>query len=131
MTVPEDAVRARRRLTNRLIAAKDAARLKPFLDPAMTLIAGDGSVLSGAAAVLAAFDAQFRDPGFVAYVRTTAEVTLDAAGSRAAETGAWTALWRGSDGDTAMAGTYLACWKKQVGQWVLESELYITLNEGH
>lgn len=92
MTVPEDAVRARRRLTNRLIAAKDAARLKPFLDPAMTLIAGDGSVLSGAAAVLAAFDAQFRDPGFVAYVRTTAEVTLDAAGSRAAETGAWTAL---------------------------------------
>jgi ketosteroid isomerase-like protein len=130
MTTPEDAIRARRRLTNKLIAAKDSARLKPFLDPGMTLIAGDGSVLGGAAAVLAAFDAQFRDPGFVTYVRTTAEVTLDEAGARAAETGAWTAIWRGGVGDTAMSGTYLACWKKAVGQWVLESELYITLDEG-
>ena len=127
MTVPEDAVRARRRLTNKLIAAKDAARLKPFLDPGMTLIAGDGSVLSGAAAVLAAFDAQFRDPDFIAYVRTTADVTIDGAGSRAAETGAWTASWRGDLGGAPMSGTYLACWKKVVGQWILESELYITL----
>ena len=30
MTTPEDAVRARRRLTNKLIAAHEAVRLKPF-----------------------------------------------------------------------------------------------------
>jgi hypothetical protein len=26
-----------------------------------------------------------------------------------------------------LSGTYLAVWKKQTGQWVLESELYVTL----
>jgi hypothetical protein len=30
MTNAEDSIRARRRLTNRLIVAKDAARLAPF-----------------------------------------------------------------------------------------------------
>ena len=45
MTTPEDSIRARRRLTNRLIAGKDAARLAPFFDPAVTLIVGDGAVI--------------------------------------------------------------------------------------
>ena len=48
MTTPADAIAARRKLTNKLIAAKDAARLRPFFDPRMTLIAGDGSLLLGA-----------------------------------------------------------------------------------
>lgn len=125
MTTPEDAIRARRRLTNKLIAAHDAARLKPFFDPAMNLIAGDGSLLIGAPAVLAAFDAQFRDPAFIDYNRTPDTVTLDADGARAAETGAWVARWRGVDD---MSGTYLACWKKTLGQWTIESELYVTLS---
>ena len=28
-----------------------------------------------------------------------------------------------------MAGTYLAVWRKVSGQWVIESELYVTLSE--
>ena len=129
MTGPDDAVRARRRLTNKLIAAHDAARLKPFFDPGVNLISGDGSILLGAQAVIDAFAAQFRDPAFVTYVRTPDSVRPDAKGERAAETGAWTALWRAPGGEVTMSGTYLACWKKVVGQWVIESELYITLDE--
>ncbi|MFY8209729.1 MAG: nuclear transport factor 2 family protein, partial [Caulobacter sp.] len=68
MTTPQDAIAARRKLTNKLIAAKDAARLRPFFDPRITLIAGDGSLLLGAEDVLAAFAGQFADKGFVAYV---------------------------------------------------------------
>ena len=45
MTAPEDAIRARRRLTNKIIAAHDATRLKPFLDPQVKLIVGDGSLI--------------------------------------------------------------------------------------
>lgn len=129
MITPEDAIRARRKLTNKLIAAHDAARLKPFLDPAINLISGDGSILVGAAAVLGAFEAQFRDPAFITYVRTPDSVRPDAAGNRAAEAGGWIAKWRGAQGEVAMSGTYLACWRKVVGQWVIESELYITLDE--
>jgi ketosteroid isomerase-like protein len=123
MTAPEDAIRARRRLTNKLIAAHDAARLKPFLAPDIKLIAGDGGLITGAQAVVEAFAAQFQDPDFITYVREPATIELDAAGERAAEAGRWTARYRSG----GMAGTDLAAWRKLTGQWVIESELYITL----
>lgn len=123
MTAPQDAIAARRKLTNRLIAAHDAARLKPFFDPQANLISGEGGLLMGAAAIIAAFEAQFRDPSFVTYVRTTQSVTLDADGERAAETGEWEATWK----DAAASGPYLAAWKKVRGQWVIESETFVTV----
>ena len=126
MTSPEDAIRARRRLTNRLIAAHEAGRLRPFLDPQVKVIAGDGALITGAEAVIAAFEAQFRDPGFLAYERTPGSVELDQAGDRAAETGRWVGSWR----TARMAGAYMAAWRKVTGQWVIESEMFVTLEEG-
>ena len=123
MTTPEDAIRARRKLTNRLIAAHDAPRLRPFFASDVKLIVGDGGLILGVDAVIEAFAGQFRDPGFKAYVRQTEVVTLDSTGGRAAEPGRWTAHWTGTD----MAGIYLAVWRKVTGQWVIESELYVTL----
>jgi len=123
VTTPQDAIRARRRLTNKFIAAHDATRLKPFFAADMRLIAGEGALVLGADAVLQAFSAQFADPDFVTYVRTPDTVDLDAAQERAAEHGRWVADWKGA----AMAGTYLAVWRKVHGQWVIESELYVTL----
>lgn len=123
MTTPQDAIRARRKLTNKIIAAHDAGRLAPFFDSQVNLISGEGGLLMGAQAVLAAFQAQFADPSFITYVRTTESVTLDAEGARAAETGTWVATWK----DATSSGPYLAVWKKSVGQWVIESETFVTL----
>lgn len=123
MTTPEDAIRARRRLTNKIIAAHEAARLKPFFAPDMKLVVGDGGLILGADAVVEAFGAQFADPDFVTYVRTPETVELDRLGERAAEHGRWTADWKGAE----MGGAYLAVWRKTLGQWVIESELYVTL----
>ena len=120
---PEDAIRARRRLTNKLIAAHDAARLRPFFAANANLIAGDGDLIVGADAILQAFASQFGDPDFGTYVRGTETVEIDAAGERAAETGRWTARWAAGE----MGGRYLAAWRKQTGQWLIESELYVTL----
>lgn len=124
MPAAEDAIRARRKLTNKLIAAHAAARLRPFFRPDVTLIVGDGGLILGADAVIAAFASQFADPGFKTYIRETDTVSLDAEGQRAAEAGRWTALH--ADGD--LAGTYLATWRKVTGQWVIENELYVTLS---
>ena len=124
MTSAEDSIRARRRLTNRLIAAKDAARLAPFFDPSAVLIAGGGAVIMGRQAIIEAFAGQFADPAFVAYVREPSTVSLDPEGERAAEHGRWTGNWTGAAG---MGGDYLAVWRKVVGQWVIERELYVTL----
>lgn len=123
MTTPQDAIRARRKLTNKIVAAHDAGRLAPFFDSQVNLISGEGGLLMGAQAVLAAFQAQFADPSFVTYARTTESVTLDAEGQRAAETGTWIATWK----DATSSGPYLAVWKKSVGQWVIESETFVTL----
>jgi hypothetical protein len=115
----QDAIRARRRLTNRLIAAREAQRLRPFFLADARLITGDGGLILGADAIVEAFAAQFREAGFVAYVRTPETVELDRAGARAAETGRWTG--------GGVSGAYMAAWRKVTGQWVIESELFVTL----
>jgi len=124
MPSPDAAIRARRKLTNRLIAAHDAARLRPHLTGDVVLIAGDGALISGAEAVIAAFAAQFAEPAFITYVRTTETVEFAADGARAAETGRWVGTWRGG---VEMSGVYTAAWRESRGQWLLERELYVTL----
>ena len=120
------AVRAKRKLTNRLIAAHDAARLRPHLTEDVVVIVGDGSLIQGVDAVVSAFAAQFAEPDFVAYVRTTETVEIAADGQRAAEVGRWVGTWLGG---VEMSGTYMAVWRAQKGQWLLERELYVTLSE--
>jgi len=120
----DTAIRARRKLTNRLIAARDATRLRPHMTDDMVLIAGDGAVIQGADAVVSAFANQFADPAFIAYERTTDRVETAADGRRAAETGRWVGRWKG---DVEMSGVYLAAWRENLGQWRLERELYVTL----
>lgn len=119
MTAPEDAIRARRRLTNRLIAERQADRLRPFFTADARLIPGGGGLILGADAIVAAFAEQMRDPGFVAYERTPEAIDVDAAGDVAAETGRWTGA--------GQSGAYMAAWRKVRGQWVIESELFVTL----
>ena len=47
MIDPAAAIHARRRLTNRFIAGREAARLGPVFLPTAVVIAGDGSVITG------------------------------------------------------------------------------------
>jgi ketosteroid isomerase-like protein len=124
MPAPEVAIRAKRKLTNRLIAAHDAQRLRPHLTDDMLLIVGDGDLIRGADAVVAAFATQFADPAFVAYVRTTDAVEIADDGRRAAETGRWVGAWKGG---VEVSGVYMAAWRENRGQWLLERELYVTL----
>ncbi len=90
------------------------------------MIVGDGALITGAEAVVSAFEAQFGDPAFIAYVRTPDSVELDQSGLRAAETGRWAGTWR----TTRMAGAYMATWRKVTGQWLIEAEMFVTLEEG-
>jgi len=124
MPAHDIAIRAKRKLTNRLIAARDAARLRPHLADDMLLIVGDGELIRGADAVVAAFASQFADAAFVAYARTTDTVELADDGRRAAETGRWVGSWKGG---ARMSGVYMAAWRENRGQWLLERELYVTL----
>jgi len=90
MLTQDIAIRAKRKLTNRLIAAHDAARLRPHLTDDMMLIAGNGDLIDGADAVVAAFASQFAASGFITHVRTTTSIEITDDGQRAAELGRWT-----------------------------------------
>ena len=127
MTEAETAVRARRKLTNRLIAEHQAARLRPFFSAEATVTVGGGGLLVGANAITAAFASQFREPGFVNYERTTDAVEISATGEAAAESGRWVGRWMGRP---ELGGRYLAGWRKAEGQWLIEQELYVTLVAG-
>jgi len=119
MTAPEDAIRARRRLTNKFIAERQAGRMRPFFAADARLIPGGGGLILGVDAIVEAFAEQFRAPGFIAYVRTPDSVEVDVAGETAAEVGRWSG--------NGMSGAYMAAWRKVTGQWVIESELFVTL----
>ncbi|HEY8004527.1 MAG TPA: DUF4440 domain-containing protein [Phenylobacterium sp.] len=119
MNSPEDAIRTRRGLTNKLIAAREAKRLRPFFTADARLISGDGTLILGAEAITNAFAEQFRQPSFVAYVRTPEAVAVDHSGSRGSETGRWTG--------NGVSGVYMAAWRLAKAEWVIESELYVTL----
>ena len=45
-------------------------------------------------------------------------------GQRAAETARWVGRWRGG---IEVRGVYMAAWRQDRGQWLLERELYVTL----
>ena len=126
MPGPEAAIRAKRKLTNRLIAAHDAPRLRPHMTDDILLIVGNGDPIWGADAVVAAFANQFADATFGAYERTTETVELAADGLRAAETGRWVGYWKSG---LEVTGVYMAAWRERHGQWLLERELYITLRD--
>lgn len=126
MPSPDVAIRAKRKLTNRLIAAHDAARLRAHLTDDVLVVVGDGALIAGADAVIAAFAQQFADPAFITYVRTTDTVELHTGGGRAAESGRWVGRWKGG---VQMSGAYMAAWRESRGQWLLERELYVTLAE--
>lgn len=120
----EAAIRAKRKLTNRLITAHDADRLRPHMTADVVVIVGDGAVIQGADAVVAALSAQFADRAFVTYERSTVTLEVAADGERAAETGGWIGRWK--DG-VEVRGTYMAAWRQNRGQWLIERELYVTL----
>lgn len=78
MISPADAVLARRRLTNKFIAAHEAQRLRPFFAADAKVIVGDGDLIVGADRVIAAFSGQFSDPAFQTYLREPEAVEIDA-----------------------------------------------------
>lgn len=82
MLTKDIAVRAKPKLTNRLIAAHDAARLRPHLTDHMMLIAGDGDLTDGRDAVVTAFACQFTASGSITYERSTTSIEITDDGQR-------------------------------------------------
>ena len=123
----EQTIRRLRANFNRAIAAHDVSALPKFWREDVHVTTGAGRQLSGRDAVRAAFEAIFADATFITYTRTPGKVELSASGVRAAESGHWLGQWKKPDGMMEWRGTYLVMWRKEDGQWLIQSELYVSL----
>lgn len=123
----EQTIRRLRADFNRAIAAHDVSALPKFWREDVHVTTGAGRQLSGRDAVRAAFEAIFADATFITYTRTPGKVELSASGVRAAESGHWLGQWKKPDGMMEWRGTYLVMWRKEDGQWLIQSELYVSL----
>jgi uncharacterized protein (TIGR02246 family) len=126
-TGDEQAIRRLRADFNSAIAAHDPGALPKFWREDIHVTTGAGRQLPGRDAVRAAFEAIFADATFITYTRTPDRVELNVAGVRAAESGHWLGQWKKPDGTMEWRGTYLAMWRKENGQWLIQSELYVSL----
>jgi len=134
VSTPRDEVLIRdaRIAMNDAIAAHQVDGVLAPLAENVTIVRGNGDVLSGAEAVKKAFVDLFAQFADAVYVRTTDRLDLSSAQPLAAEQGTWTGTWTTPDGVVNSGGTYLAMWRKSTSdsgtpQWEIASELYVTL----
>jgi len=114
-------IRRLREQSNAAIARHDAGAARAILHDDARIIASNGDLFDGAAAMARAFEARFADPDFVTFVRDPVSIEVD--GATAAEAGAWIGRWTHGE----IRGTYLARWRHESDGWRIVAELFIPL----
>jgi len=124
---PGQRIRARRAAFNDAIAAHDAQRALAFLDSEYQITTGAGEMSQGRFSEVGTWDAIFARADDIVYVRTPDRVDVASPPVRAYESGAWRGSWTASEGPQTLGGRYTAHWRLVDGEWVIRSEIFVTL----
>ncbi len=123
------AIRAARAAYNAAIIAHDVAGVRAAFADDYTGIAGSGGeLIAGGDAMAAYFANAFRNPAFIAFVRTPDVITIAVPADRAMERGHWLGRTRTATGEARLHGAYLGVWVPVRGGWRLRSETFVTLS---
>jgi ketosteroid isomerase-like protein len=123
------AIRAARAAYNAAIIAHDVAGVRAAFADDYTGIAGSGGeLIAGGDAMAGYFANAFRNPAFIAFVRTPDVITIATPADRAMERGQWLGRTRTATGEACLQGEYLAVWVPVRGGWQLRSETFVTLS---
>ena len=68
---------------------------------------------------------QFASRPDTTYVRQTSQVEVYAPWAVASERGEWTGTWTEPDGKVTIGGTYLAQWRKDGDEWLIQAEVFV------
>ena len=127
-TPPDLAIRLARAAFNTALACGDIEAIRPVLAPTAILVAGtDSALLSGRTAQLLAWKREFAADDRTIYVRTPGTITISAVEPIAFEHGDWQGI-SSISGDVRASGAYTAKWRRSGASWVIEAELYLTLD---
>ena len=121
------AIRLRRADFNRALAEANLDAIASLLARDAVLVAGtDSAVLSGRKAQLLAWKREFAAPDRTIYTRLPRTVEVSPVAPMAMEHGAWGGTTR--SGRRIAAGSYAAKWREVGGAWVIEAEIFLTLD---
>lgn len=124
---PARRIRARRAAFNEAIAAHDAEAALTFLDAEYQITTGAGEISQGRYSESGAWDELFARADDIVYVRTPERVEVASPAVRAFESGVWRGAWTAAEGPQRLGGRYTAHWRYVDGEWVIRSEIFVTL----
>ena len=127
----EQQIRSQRAAFNGALARGDLAAIATFLAENAQIVTGRASlVFSGRAAQIGMWWEDLQAADRATYVRTPDRIELSPTGPMAMETGHWRGVNVKSAAANWASGSYSAKWRKIDGQWLIESEIYMTTDCG-
>ncbi|GAA3984000.1 YybH family protein [Mucilaginibacter dorajii] len=115
-------IKKARSTSNAAIARHDINGVAQYWLPDFTQTIGREITTVGKDSIIAGWKNLFKINKTVTYIRTPAEITVGDNGVMAWETGTWVAKNSYSKG-----GKYSAMWRKNNGEWKLQTELFVSL----
>lgn len=121
----EEVIRAARKMSNEAIAKKDVEGISKFWLDDYLVIRGSGVIEQGKEANEANWKKMFKETPRTYFERFPTEVVISKNNPDMAwESGEWKGFNTYSKG-----GRYSAQWKKKEGEWKLQAELFVALEE--
>ncbi len=117
-------ITAARMASNKFIADHDIDGISKFLLDDFVQVRGNATHLTGKDIVVASWKQLFISNPKVSYVRNPTEIIISDNDSLAWETGKWIGINSYSKG-----GNYSAMWRKWNGEWKIQAELFVSLND--
>ena len=114
-------IKQSRMSSNAAILKKDVEAVSKYWLPDFVQVAGDGSHTVGKAQIVADWKYMFAHTSPI-FQRLPLEVIISDSGDKAWEQGTW------SYKEEGYRGNYSAMWRKIKGKWLIQCELYVSLN---
>jgi ketosteroid isomerase-like protein len=118
----ETQIRSLRDHSNDAIASKDITALSKHWVDDFVVVRGNGTQMSGKAAIIEVWKKMFTETPDVKFVRMPTEIKISSDKTFAWEKGTWEGFNTYSKG-----GEYSAMWRKVDGEWKLQAELFVAL----
>lgn len=119
-----EAILAQRKASNEALRNFDEEFNNTFMTDEILITTGAGTLLSGKAELME-YIKNAKGPKMY-WVRTPDEVLVNSETQLAWETGTWKGYEEGSP-DPVVGGKYSAQWTKKSGTWLMQSQLFVTL----
>lgn len=118
-------IRALREASNQALKAYDTAAELSYLTEDVLITTGNGTLLAGREALRNYIEGFGESKMY--WVRTPADIEVNAATGLAWETGTWKGYDPDRGTDPVAGGRYAAQWTRASGTWKIKSELFVAL----